>query len=63
MKTWSEINEEKIAETERTTYQGSMPAHNKETMRSMLEREDREVLREEIEHSHSPVGDWNGARE
>lgn len=40
-----------------------LDAHNRATFRAMVEREDKEVANEEREHSHSPVGDWNNARE
>lgn len=59
---WAKINEAKIAEVERTVYSGNMPTHNKQTMRHQLNTEDREVLREEFDHSHSTVGDRENMR-
>lgn len=44
-----------------------LDAHSRSTLRSMLGREydqhERYEAREEEGHSHSAVGDWNGARE
>ena len=51
-------NEERIAEVEKNVYGGEMPAHNKEVMRAILNKEDRFWEREAVrEDSHSPVGD------
>lgn len=59
--------ENKIAETEKRVYNGQMPVENKSAMRSMLRTEERfeerREYREEVGHSHSAVGDWNGMRE
>lgn len=54
--------EDEIAEYEKKNGI-ELPAHNKATLRSMIEKEnrfwDKEAVRED---SHSPVGDWNNAK-
>lgn len=56
--------DEEIEKVNKEVYGGSMPAHNKEVLRSVIEKEnsfwEREAVRED---SHSPVGDWNNMRE
>lgn len=53
--------EKQIEEVNQRDYLGEMPAHNKATLRRILEAEERFELRrlklEEEGHSHSAVGD------
>jgi hypothetical protein len=49
--------ENKIAEVEKNVYGGEMPAHNKAVLRQELKKEERFHECEELENSHSPIGD------
>jgi len=55
--------EEVIEKTEKDVYGGDMPAHNKNRLRELLQKEaeywERYEGREEDGHSHSTVGDMN----